>query len=177
MQKFWYGTMKPTFPTRELCYTDTDSLVIDILTDDLYLDLGEMKEHFDFSNYPIDHALYDPHNNAVLGKFKDECAGKILAELVALRGNSYSMQIYDGKTMKQKNAAAGIKKAIQTSVNHETYKKTLFNENDTYITQNILRSYDHTVHSVTQTRVGLTAYDDKRYLLDNGIYTRAHGMF
>ena len=40
-----------------LQYTDTDSLVVDVITDDVYADVRQedMKQHFDFSEYPKDH--------------------------------------------------------------------------------------------------------------------------
>ncbi len=79
-------------------------------------------------------------------------------------------------TEKQKNTAAGVKESVKNTLKHEEYKNTLFQEEDKMITQKLLRSYKHQVHSVTQTKIGLTAYDDKRYLVD-GVTTRAHGHY
>ena len=61
-----------------LFISDTDSLLADIQSDDLYEDIKDIKDHLDLSNYPKDHHLYDPKNRAVLGKFKDECEGNII---------------------------------------------------------------------------------------------------
>ena len=79
-------------------------------------------------------------------------------------------------TEKQKNTAAGVKESVKNTLKHEEYKSTLLQEEDKMITQKLLRSYKHQVHSVTQTKIGLTAYDDKRYLVD-GVTTRAHGHY
>ena len=57
---------------------DTDSLLVDIPTEDLYEDIREIKDHLDLSNYPKEHHLYDPRNKAVLAKFKDECSGNVV---------------------------------------------------------------------------------------------------
>ncbi len=57
---------------------DTDSLLVDIPTEDLYEDIKTIKDHLDLSNYPPEHPLYDPTNKAVLAKFKDECSGKVI---------------------------------------------------------------------------------------------------
>ena len=46
-----------------------------------------------------------------------------------------------------------------------------------YITQNLLKSNKHVNYSITQTKVGLTAYDVKRYLLPDGVYIRAYGHY
>ena len=181
MMEFWYKVLKVKYPTCTLCFTDTDSFLIDIPTDDLYQDLEELKDCLDLSNYPKNHPLFDPKNKAVLGKFKDETAGNVIQEFVGLRSKCYSLTTWEGESdkrvLKQKSTAAGVKKAVQVSLNHEMYKSTLINETDCYITQNLLRSYNHTIHSVTQTKVGLTAYDDKRYLLKDSITTRAHGHY
>ena len=156
--------------------SDTDSLLVDIPTDDLYRDLADLKDHMDFSNYPQDHPLYDPSNKAVLNKFKDECAGRVVKEFIGLRSKCYSILLQDGDTEKQKKAAAGVKKSIQKSLHHELYCQTLESENDLYITQKMLRSDKHTVYSVTQTKIGLSALDMKRYLVDS-IKTRAFGHY
>ena len=68
--------------------SDTDSFLIEIETADLYEDMKLMYEHLDTSNYPEVLVptsdlpelpdLYSAHNKAVLGKFKDECAGAII---------------------------------------------------------------------------------------------------
>ena len=117
----------------------------------------------------------------MLGKFKDECAGNLIQEFVGLRSKCYSLLVWEESNgelkKKQKNTAAGVKKSVRSSLHHDLYKSTLINEEDANITQKILRSYNHTVHSVTQTKVGLTAYDDKRYLLNDGIMSRAYGHY
>ena len=40
MYKFWYGYLKPKYGDKiKLCYTDTDSFVIEVKTEDLYTDI------------------------------------------------------------------------------------------------------------------------------------------
>ena len=41
-----------------LLYTDTDSLLVDLKTPDVYADMESMKTHYDFSDYAKDHPLY-----------------------------------------------------------------------------------------------------------------------
>ena len=45
-----------------LLFTDTDSLTYDIQTDDIYEDMKKDKQHYDFSEYPEEHPLYDVSN-------------------------------------------------------------------------------------------------------------------
>ena len=177
MMNFWYRIFKPTFPGATLCFTDTDSLLIDVPTDNLYRDLAAIKDHLDLSNYPQDHPLYDPSNKAVLGKFKDECSGKVIKEFIGLRSKCYSILIQENEEEKQKSTAAGVKKCVKKSIHHEHYRSTLESELDYHVTQNLLRSYKHTIFSVSQKKIALTAYDDKRYLLNDSIHTRAYGHY
>ena len=177
MVNFYYRIFKPRFPGAELCFTDTDSLLVDIPTDDLYRDLSDLKEHLDLSNYPRNHPLYDPSNKAVLNKFKDECAGHVVKEFIGLRSKCYSILIQENEEEKQKSTAAGVKKCVKKSIHHDHYRSTLESESDYYVTQNLLRSYKHTIFSVNQKKIALTAYDDKRYLLNDSIHTRAYGHY
>ena len=71
MAWFFYDVIKAKYGRRaRLCFTDTDSLLLDIQTYDLYKDLQSISQHLDTSKYPQDHPLYDSTNASVPGKFK-----------------------------------------------------------------------------------------------------------
>ena len=57
MYNFHYNVMKPIFGERiNLLYTNTDSLMYEIESEDVYKELGmKASGYFDFSNYPEDH--------------------------------------------------------------------------------------------------------------------------
>ena len=40
---------------------------------------------------------------------------------------------------------------------------------------NVIRSHCHRIVSATVEKAGLCCFDDKRYVLDDGVYTLAHG--
>src|SRR5271163_621349 len=89
----------------ELVYTDTNSLILLIETEDVYKDMSEMHEHFDFSDYPSNHELVKSlpegaykRNTKVPRKFKDECKGKVMWKITALYPKQYSYVLADGKT-------------------------------------------------------------------------------
>ena len=50
----------------------------------------DMKDQFDFSEYPKDHPLYSTDNMKVVGKFKDECMGQLMLNFTGLRPRFYS---------------------------------------------------------------------------------------
>ena len=47
----------------------------EIETEDAYLDMWNDRDLFDFAGYPKTSEYYDPTNNKVIGKFKDEANG------------------------------------------------------------------------------------------------------
>ena len=87
MYEFWYDHLKKYNDKVELIYTDTDSFVIQVKTDDIYKDMFE--NIYDFSEYPTDHANYNIENKKVLGKFKDELNGKMITGFCSLKPKMY----------------------------------------------------------------------------------------
>ena len=93
MYDFYYNNLKVRYgPRCDLVYTDTDSLLLNIQTDDVYQDMNEVKWLYDTSNYPKHHPPYHATNKKVLGKMKDKCGGEPIEEVVALRPKMYSIK-------------------------------------------------------------------------------------
>ena len=130
MYKFWYDYIKPKYKDRaKLCYTDTDSFVIHIITEDFYKDIsGDVKIWFDTSNYDENDKRPPPigMNKRVYGFFKDELGGKIIKEFVALRAKTYACRTDDDDDEKKK--AKGTKTCvIKHELMFENCKDCLFN--------------------------------------------------
>ena len=76
-----------------------------IETDDVYHDFAaDVKKKFDTSDYPENHpsGIKAGVNKKVIGKFKDEAAGKQITHFVGLRPKLYSFKIEDSDVKKQK---------------------------------------------------------------------------
>ena len=98
MYDFFYNHLKKQYGEKcELLYTDTDSLLLDIKTEDVYKDIERNKSFYDTSDYPEDHPLFSKVNKKVLGKMKDECEGIPISEYVGLRSKMYSIMT-EGKS-------------------------------------------------------------------------------
>ena len=99
MHKFWYDCIKPKYEDRaKLCYTDTDSLIIHIITEDFFEDIADdVTKWFDTSNYDENDKIPLPMgmNKKVYGFFKDELGGKLMIEFAALRAKTYAYLIDD----------------------------------------------------------------------------------
>ena len=177
MYDFHYGYVKKKYgPKAKLLFTDTDSLAYEIETEDFYKDIaGDVERLFDTSDMPRDHPSGIPagKNKKVIGMFKDECGGKVMAEFVGLRAKLYSYKMYEGKEEKR---CKGIKQSVvKNELTHEDYKTTLFSGKEQRRTMNVIRSHKHEVHTEEVNKVALSANDDKRVILNDQVHTLAHG--
>ena len=174
MYDFFYNELKRQYgPRCELLYTDTDSLLLSIETDDVYKDIESNKNLYDTCDYPKEHPLYSNANKKVLGKMKDECAGTPIAECVCLRPKMYSILKADEKNIKK---AKGVKKSVvKKQIMHEHYKETLFGTKQLWHGMNILRSERHVIYGMHVNKISLSPFDSKRWIADNGIHTNAYG--
>ena len=162
----------------KLLFTDTDSFLYEIQTEDFYKDIaGDVWDRFDTSEYKEGHPSGIPTgiNKKVLGKFKDEAKGKNITEFVGLRSKLYSYKMEEGKENKK---CKGIKKAVvEKSITHEDYKTCLKTGKEQLRRQNIIRSYEHTLYTEEVNKIALSAADDKRYLLKDSFDTLAWGHY
>ena len=175
MYDFHYGYIKRKYGNRaKLLFTDTDSFLYEIQTEDFYKDIsGDIKDRFDTSDYPESHPSGIPTgiNKKVLGMFKDEVAGKNIKEFVGLRSKLYSYKMEEGKENKR---CKGIKKAVvKNSITHEDYKTCLETGQEQLRRQNIIRSYEQVLYTEEINKIALSSKDDKRYLLKDSFDTLA----
>ena len=81
MYKFHYDYIKTKYDTKsKLLFTDTNSWVYEIKTEDVYEDFSSDKEIFDFSNYSTKPKYYDDSNKLVIGKMKNQTRGVAIEE-------------------------------------------------------------------------------------------------
>ena len=176
MYDFYYNVLQERYGEKvKLLMTDTDSLVVEIETEDVYDDMGKMKQHFDFSEYPKGHPLFSSENQAVVGKMKDEFNGKIITEFVGLRSKLYSLTVEGEK--KEKKACKGCKKkcVINKELKFSDFKDTLMNKTKLSKSMNFIKSKLHSVNTVKVNKIVCSAFDNKRYLLDDGVTSYAYG--
>ena len=173
MYDFYYNHLKAKYgPRCELVYTDTDSLLLDIQTEDVYQDMKDHLWLYDTSNYPKDHPLYDARNKKVLGKMKDECRGEPIEEVVALRPKMYSIK-KAGSNIKK---AKGVKKnVIEREITHEQYKEALFGKKQYMYKMKILRSEGHEMYGMCMNKISISPFDTKRWIAGDGVHTMAYG--
>jgi len=174
MYTFHYKYMKVKFGTKcTLLLTDTDSLLYTVQTNDIYDDILHDSVLFDCSEYPADHKCYDSTNKKVMGKMKDEMKGDQIMEFVGLRPKMYSL--LDEHQQEKKRAKGIAKNVVSRCIRHNMYRDTLFNGSCMKHEMCFIRSDGCNMHTVALNKTGLSAFDDKRYILHDGIGCVAYG--
>ena len=178
MYDFHYNCIKKKYDDKaKLLFTDTDSLAYEIKTEDFYGDIApDIRSRFDTSDYPKDHpsGIETGINKKVIGKFKDEAAGKQIEEFVGLRSKLYSYKLA-GKDHKK---CKGVKKnVVKNSITHEDYKACLLTKKEQSRKMNVIRSHLHDIYTEEVNKIALSAHDDKRVILEDGIHTLAYGHY
>ena len=78
----------------------------------------------------------------------------------------------------EKRTAKGISKSvIRKQFRHALYEESLLQETCTVNEMTLIRSENHHLFADNITKVGLCAYDDKRYVCDCGIKSLAYGHY
>ena len=170
MYEFHYNHIKLKYGVKaKLLFTDTDSLMYEIETEDFYKNISaDVKRRFDTSDYPPDHPSGIPSrfNKKVLGMFKDEAGGKVIDKFVGMRAKLYSYRMLEGEESKK---CKGVKKSvIKKSIAHEDNKRSKRKEQ--LRKMNVIRSYKHDVYMEEVNKIALSS-DDKRHILEDGTHT------
>jgi len=175
MYKFWYDHLKATYGENvKLIYTDTDSLVFQVFTNDFYEDMLKNKNLYDLSEYDKNSKMFDVTNKKVLGKFKDECSKSPIVEFIAIRSKMYCYRCDDNKLIKK---IKGIKKScVDKEITFDDYKNCVFENTTKNVQMNVIRSDKHRITSQSINKLALSSICDKRFLLDEN-NSLAHGHF
>ena len=175
MFDFHYNYIQKKYKDKaKLLFTDTDSLMYQIYTDDFYKDISrDIEEKFDTSDYPPDHKSGIPTgvNKKVIGMFKDEVAGKQITHFVGLRPKLYSYKIEEDKEVRK---CKGIKKnVIKKRLDFDDYVECLFSGQKQMRSMKIIGSENHDIYSKEVNKIALSNEDDKREVMFNKIETFA----
>ncbi|XP_066585586.1 uncharacterized protein [Prorops nasuta] len=152
LYEFHYDYMLPTFGSKYRgMYTNTDSLIYSVECEDVHSDRKCDLTQFDTSDYPNNNQYDLPRiNKKISGLMKDENNGRIMAEFVALRA--------------KKCILSRCRTARELLKNTKVSKDCLDNFTVQSRNQNLIRSKLHQIFSISQRKVALSPYDDKRFV-------------
>ena len=164
MYDFHYNYIRKKHTDCQLLFTDNDS-------GDVYEDFWEDRSLFDNSDYPKSSKFFYEENKKVIGKFKDEAAGKPILEFVGLKSKMYSYKKEPGEN----KTAKGVKKnVIKKEIVHSDYLNVLLNSEKMHHQMRSIRSELHQISSFHLNKVSLSPFDDKRYIFSDGITSYAY---
>ena len=126
MYEFWYDYMKAKYGDNvKLCYTDTNSFIFHIKTEDFYEDIADdVERRFDTPSYEIDRPLSRGKNKKLIGLMKDELGGRVMIEFIVLKPKTYAylMDDDDGEVKKAKGTKkCVIKKSLDLMITKTVY--------------------------------------------------------
>ena len=107
--------------------------------------------------------FYDNTNKKVISKIKDEYGGVIIDKFVGLKSKMFSIKKIDG-------AAKGVN--IATEFNK--FKDFLFNKKVIRHKMKRIQAKKHKIETYKIDEISLSCFDDKRYVLDDGVNTLAY---
>ena len=200
MYEYFYNVLRyyfNDFNCVQLMYSDTDSFILKIKSDNLINDLRNLSSTFDFSNLPNEHPLYDNSKRSKLFHFKEEFGLLPILRLASLGSKVYSIQSacchnfmshLPGKCKRniskvmekdENNKFAFSDKLIMKGVSK--YAKSKFTFHDYFLClQNQvaqraidfrIQSKNHQLSSTIIQKVALSGFCDKRYILQCGVHS------
>ena len=164
MYKFHY--VKYKFDAKSL-FMNTDILVYEIKTEDVYEECFKNRDLSDISDYPVDSKYHDITNKKVLRKMKDEFKGQIISEFIGLKSKMYSLISVDDEEVSK---AKGVNKKIE----HKEFVDVLFNKKVARHNMKKIQSKLYGLGTYDVYKISLSRFDDKRYVLDSGVNTLAY---
>lgn len=179
MFQCFYEIFQPYFGVDNvsMLFSDTDSLAMKVKTPNLDAALLGLKKHFDFSNYPEDHHLFDNAKKNQTGYFKDELASNTFSQFVGLRSKAYCMQIKCRKTdeLQTHNKCKGISKSYRKKIHFKSYLKCIKDIAKIECNMRSIQSKNHMLKTINLRKIAVSSFDDKRYLFWCGIHSVGYG--
>ena len=166
MYDFHYNFIKKNV-NAELLLTDTDSLTYEIKSENVYEEFYKWKDLFDFSNYSKDSKFFDDTNKKVIGKKKNEYGGVITDEFVGLKSKMYSIK-------KINSSESSTAKGVNIATEFDEFKDVLFNKKIIRHKMKIIQAKKHKIGTYEIDKISLSCFDDKRFVLDDGVHTSAY---
>ena len=207
MYNFYYNVLQQIFPPQNLrlIFTDTDSLCISVKNCNNYAyDIIRKKEilnndfefipaldYFDLSTFSNEHRIFSgltipeikmlkDKNKKVPGKMKDELNGQPVLEFVGQRAKTYAFKwgnVQDDEIVEKKTLKGIQRCVVKSHINFDQYKSSLFNQKTNYVNTCSIRSTLHQIETKVIRKVALGPFDDKKYLLNDGITSLPYGYY
>lgn len=194
MYDIWYNKLKKQYgDDLTLLYTDTDSFIFEVFTDDFDRDIDP--NLWDNCDYPPDHPMYSTKNKKVEGKIKDETHGVPISEFSGNRAKQYANRLdyshfHTSHEQWLKDHPQKIDKCVGKGIASSILKKSSFTPYYDAIHHNFeekkmcqyvnmygFKSEKHSVYTINMRKSFTSSYDDKRAIMNDGITQLPFGHY
>ena len=103
----------------------------------------------------------------VNGKIKDESGGVIIDQFIGLKSNMHSIKKID-------ESESSTAKGVNIATEFNEFKNILFNKKVIRHKMKRIQAQKHKIGTYEIDKISLSCFDDKRYVLDDGINTLAY---
>ena len=182
MYEYWYEIIVPRFGEEnvDILLSDTDSFVLHIRNHTREQTKEKMSDVMDFSNLPKSDSFFDASRAKVPGYLKSETPTSEIVECVALKSKCYALRSLpldssaSSAEEEIEKKCKGITKSRVKKLKIDSYRECV--EKMSVIKTRIarLQSKNHNVQTITQNKVSLSSFCDKRYLLQCGRHSRPY---
>ena len=124
------------------------------------------KELFDLTNFPVSSKYYCSDNKKAVGKMKDEYGGKSVVKFVGLISKMYSI-------LDDRNNEKSTSKSHNALIEFQEFHNRLFQKKILRHTTRGIKSKNHNLDTYETNKKFLSCFDDKQYIIKNGINTLA----
>ena len=164
----------------KLLYTDTDSFVLEIETEDFYEDIkNDVHKQFDTSKHlkSLNLLLEYGFNKKIKGKMKGELFDGFMKKFIAIAPKIYGFKQfkYDGTINEFKKAKGTNKCVTGKTLNFAHLKKCLFNNETIGCIQHRFKSKPGLINTIEINKVAIKNKDNKRIRTFDGITTYPYG--
>jgi hypothetical protein len=165
MSSFYHNKLKPFYGDRvNLLYTDTDSLMLNIATDDFFEDLQhpDLNSEFDFDKSKRNH---NDVPYMTVGKMKLEFGpDQHLEEWVGVTNKVYAIKVAESDTVKTTSKGFKMPNSLEAL---EIYRDAVFSKTHKLVPVTSIQSKNQRIFTLKQTKVGANpSFGDKRYALE-----------
>ena len=122
------------------------------------------EEVFDLRNFPKDSEYFRNDNKKVPGKMKDEYGGIPISEFIGSKPKIYSIHVVT-------SCEKSVHKGHNSNIGYDEFKDTLINKKIIRHNMKGIKPFNHRMYTYESNKIFLSAFDDKRYILDDGINT------
>ena len=110
----------------------------------------------------------------MIGKFKDELSGENVLEFVGLKSKMYSITSASSEKKRAKGVSTHV---VRHKMRHSDYVDCLQQLKTSLEKQIRIGNEGHDLYTMTQNKVGLSPFDDKRFILADGLSSLAYGHY